>query len=85
MRLSKEKRLMKYSMDYIKTGRMNGYTVTISYSAYHDEYYFLLKKGNYSFNSLWQDLRYATEEGCVIGAEKYVDELAKIGGAVCRN
>lgn len=70
--------------DYGETwvGRKKNYEVKISYSAHllnkeTPYWYYVLKKGDYAYNSLWNDLKYPSKEDCVNAAEIKIDELIK--------
>lgn len=79
MKLSKVKHY-PYSGSYTRTGRKNGYKVEITYNKNSDIYYFMLEKGEYVFNSCWENMKYSSEEDCAAGAEQYIEKLAKMGG-----
>ena len=79
MKLSKPK-YIAWSRSCTKTGREKGYKVEINYNDYYEMYYFCLENGEYTFNSCWENMKYTTEEECVAEAEKYIDELVKMGG-----
>lgn len=75
----------RYSMgDREFVGRKKNYIVGIHFSAkkilQNSEYwwYSLNKKdAEFSYNSLWDGLKYKTQEECVAAAENKVDELVK--------
>ena len=61
---------------------MKKYNVKISYvpsnfTGKTDYWYFLINKEdiNYSYNSLWDNLYYKTQEECVDAVEKKIDSL----------
>ena len=63
-------------------GRKNNYKVTVSYApsdftGKKDYWYFSLNKEDYSYNSLWDNLHYKTQDECVEAAEKKIGELVK--------
>ena len=67
-------------------GKKKKYNVKISYDSSDftgnkDYWYFLINKEDidYSYNSLWDNLHYKTQEECVEAAENKVDELVKNG------
>lgn len=70
--------------DYGKTleGRKKNYKVVIYYSEHpmgkeHPFWYFMLKKDNYTYNSLWNNLKFETQDQCSKAAEDKIDELVK--------
>ena len=72
--------------DYGETwvGKKKKYEVKIYYSAHPmrkepPHWYYTLSKDGYSYNSLWDDLKYKSKEDCVSAAEKKVYELVKSG------
>lgn len=70
----------RFTSSYTRTGRKRGYKVEIIFNSLYDHFYFMLHKDEYVFNSLWKNSCFETEEECAKGAEKFVDELAKMGG-----
>ena len=71
--------------DYGETwvGRKKKYEVRIYYSCHpmrkeNPHWYYTLSKDDYSYNSLWDDLRYESKEDCTSAAENKVDELVKM-------
>ena len=67
-------------------GKKKKYNVKISYvpsdfTGKKDYWYFLIDKEdiNYSYNSLWDNLHYKTQEECVETVEKKIDELVANG------
>lgn len=65
-------------------GRKKNYTVKIHFAAknYLDktEYWWfsILKEDiKFSYSSLWDDLKYETQEECVLACEKRIDEIIK--------
>ena len=75
----------KWSMgDKKLVGKKKKYIVTIHFSAKNlmndSEYwwYSIFKEDiNFAYNSLWDNLKYETQEECVEAAEKKIDELLK--------
>ena len=55
----------------------------ISSGGYYSTIYFggiyTLRRDDYFYNSLWNDLRYESKEDCINAAENKVDELVKNG------
>lgn len=65
-------------------GKKNKCDVTVSYvstdfTEKKDYWYYMIDKKDidYSYNSLWDNLHYETQEECVDAAEKKIDELVK--------
>ncbi len=65
-------------------GRKKGYLASIGFSAKNwmdsDEYwYFTLstKDDTYSYNSLWDKLKYKSQEECLMACETKIDSLTK--------
>ena len=66
----------------IWVGRKKNYEVRINYASHpmrkeEPYWYFILNKDSYSYNSLWEDLKYLSKEECVNVAETKIDELIK--------
>ena len=78
MRLTEKKR--NWSADRDFKGQKKKYEVTISLSAREKPYwYYKLNKKDekYSYNCLWENLKYNTQEECVSACEAKIDELVK--------
>ena len=71
------KKSERWSQDWTKVGRKRGYTAEICYNNHYNEFFFLLSKGDYRFNSLWEDTKYNSEEECLAACEEYIDKLSK--------
>ncbi len=61
-------------------GKYKKYDVTVHYSI--DEvpywyYVFIKKDEDCRFNSLWENMRYSTQDECVAACEAKIDELIK--------
>lgn len=75
----------KWSMgDKKLVGKKKKYTVNINFSAKNPInnkehwWYSIFKEDiNFTYNSLWDNLKYETQEECVEAAEKKIDELLK--------
>jgi len=66
------------------TGKKKHFKVTISYAPVDfmntkSYWYFLLDKDDdsYTYNSLWYNLKYDTQEECVNAAENKIEEILK--------
>lgn len=63
------------------TGKKKNYKVTVCHSAHplagKSFWYFLLDKDDYRYNSLWDDLRYVSQDQCVEAVEDKINELTK--------
>lgn len=66
------KRQERWSKDWEKHGRKNGYLAIICYNNFYNIFYFMLHKGDYVFNSMWKDMKYSTEQECLEECEKYI-------------
>ena len=70
--------------DHDKTfvGKKKGWKVTLTYSSCNISrgtpyWYFLLRKDNAAYNSLWEKLKYSTKEECLEAAESKIDAMEK--------
>ena len=71
-----KKRRERWSRDWEKHSRKNGYLAKICYNHFHNIFYFMIHKGDYVFNSTWKDMKYSTEQECCEECEKYILSLA---------
>ena len=55
-------------------GRKKNYKVQIC-ETLNKNWYYILDKDDYGYNSLWDKLDYKTQEECVTAAEKKINEL----------
>lgn len=56
-------------------GRKKNYEVNINYSSHplrkeNPYWYYTLRKGNYTYNSLWDELKYKSKEECINAVEE---------------
>lgn len=70
--------------DHNKTfvGKKKGWKVTLIYSSCNISkeapyWYFLLRKDNVAYNSLWEKLKYSTREECLEAAEAKIEVMEK--------
>ena len=81
MRLTEKKE--KWSMgDKRFVGKKKNYSVKIFFSAKKplsdtSYWYYFLSKDEFSYNSLWDGLKYDTKDACVKACEDKIDELTK--------
>lgn len=63
------------------TGKKKNYKVTVCHSAHplagKSFWYFLLDKDDYRYNSLWDNLKYLSQDQCVEAVEDKINELTK--------
>lgn len=71
------KKSERWSQDWRKVGRKKGYVAEICYNSHYGTFFFILTKDGNVFNSLWKEMKYASEEECLAACEKYIDELSK--------
>ena len=71
------KHYARYSLSYVRNGRKKSYQCEIEYNNYSENFYFLICKGNYIFNSYLENMVYGTEEECLSACEAKIDELVK--------
>ena len=71
------KKSERWGRGWSKKGRKKGCVAEICYNPHYKEFYFLLTKGDYHFNSYWKEMKYNSEEECLIACEEYIDELSK--------
>ena len=62
-----------FSTNYRKTARGEGYIATVVYNGTHNYFYFMVQMNEYSYNSLWNNKKYATEEECCNECEKFCE------------
>lgn len=72
----------KWQQEQVFVGKKKNYKVTITYSpsdfaGKKDYWWFMINKDDYTYNSLWDKLNYATQEECVNAAENKIDVLLK--------
>lgn len=61
-------------------GKYKKYDVTVYYSRNEASYWYFTfnkKDEDCRFNSLWENMRYTTQEECVAACENKIDELVK--------
>ena len=62
-------------------GKKKNYKVTVCHSAHplagKSFWYFLLDKDDYRYNSLWDNLKYLSQDQCVEAVEDKINELTK--------
>ena len=56
---------------WYKTGKMFNFSCRIVYDAWGNTYSYIVKKDNQTYNSLWDDKSFSTEDGCRIACEDY--------------
>ena len=66
----------------VLVGKRKNYVVTIEfykepYETPEQYWCYSLEKGNYHYNSLWDNLKYNSSEECVIAATQKIEELKK--------
>ena len=63
-------------------GRKKKYEVRIEHAAHPMQkspyWYFALSKEEFRYNSLWDNLKFETQEECVSAAEEKIEELEKV-------
>ena len=67
--------------DFGKTleGRKKNYKVTLYYVEHPSYWYFMLHKDKYAYNSLWNNLKFESQDQCSEAAEAKIDEILKSG------
>ncbi len=80
MRLVNKTQRWDYGETWI--GRKKNYEVRINFSVHplkkeNPHWYYMLSKGDYSYNSLWDELKYGSKEECAIAAEDKVEQLVR--------
>ena len=80
----REKITDRWTNKKVYVGKKNKYNVTVSYAptdftGKKDYWYFLIVKEDidYSYNSLWDKLKYTSKEECIEACEKKIEELIK--------
>lgn len=63
----------------VLVGKKKNYRVVIEFyrEPYESYWCYSLVKGNYSYNSLWDELKYDSSEKCASAAEIKINELTK--------
>lgn len=69
------KKYDKFSNSYSCTGRKKKCKCTVNYNSVHKNYYFLIEYDGKTFNSLWENLSFSTEEECKNACEEYVNTI----------
>ena len=69
------KKSERYNMDYSLKSRYKNHKLTVSYSSVYKYFFFLVEYSNagYVYNSLWDRLKFKTEEECIKACIDYVD------------
>lgn len=65
----------RYSFSYRRVGRKKGYKAEVTYNHLSNNFYFMLYKGDYIFNSLWKIAPFGDEDSCVKACEEYIDSI----------
>ena len=76
MKWSKEDK-SKFTESYLRRGKKKNYLCFIEYSDYLEYFHFSIYKGDYRFNSIFENQTYKTEEECITACEAKIDELVK--------
>lgn len=77
MKWSIEKNRYLTSEQYI--GKKKGYKCKVIYNRVYKYWYYLIHKNDqtFSYNSVWDNINFQTQEECEISCENYVDEIIK--------
>ena len=71
----------KWDCNKTLAGKKKNYKVTVCHSAHplagNPLWYFLLDKDDYRYNSLWDNLKYLSQDQCVEAVENKINELVK--------
>lgn len=79
MTWSKKKSVPFSYGSYEKTARKNGYKAAVIYNNYHKHFYFTLFKDGCTYNSLWDNEEFKTEEDCMKVCEGWINEQRRRG------
>ena len=77
MKWTKKKSSNINNLDYKLTGRKSGIRAEVIYSEFSNDYHFVLHKGDYVYDSLWQRNAFKTEGRCKKACEVYIDRVSK--------
>lgn len=61
-------------------GKYKKFECHINYTSYSDSWYYHISsndKRDIRYNSLWDELKFKTQEDCIEACQKYIDEVIK--------
>ena len=62
---------------WFKTGKMNNYNCEIHFDSWSEKFHFITRGYNNTFNSIWKNMVFDTEDECRIACEEWITKHVK--------